>query len=162
MGTSGIANKTSSRRASARLVFYRDLFLFWPLLLTTWVAGAFLFGPHSADETRKGLICAAVAVATLLLVRRRLALLLAMVAFVASLMVRRGWRTVDWRVNVCVFVVGVLLLVLVRQLHESKSLRRLIRDDLHEFVTDEPTMTTLIVGLAGLLTAFVVLFLVSR
>ncbi len=153
---------TRSRRSAARLVFYRDLFLFWPLLLTAWVAGALLLSPNSPEDARKGLICAGVAFACLLLVRRRLALLFALVAFVASRMVSSLRRPSDWRVDVGVYVVGVILLVLVRQLHDSKSLRRLLRDDLHEFSTNETTMPDLLVGLAGLLTAFVVLFLVSR
>jgi hypothetical protein len=153
---------TQSRRGSAKLVFYRDLFLFWPLLLTAWVAGALLLGPHSPDDTRKGLTCAGVALACLLLVRRRLVLLFAIVAFVASRMVSSLRRPSDWRVDVGVYVVGAILLVLVRQLHESKSLRRLLRDNLHEFSTNETTMADLLVGVAGLLTAFVILFLVSR
>ena len=151
-----------SRRTSAKLIFYRDLFLFFPLLLTSWAAGALLLGTRSANDTQKGLTYAAVALFCLLLVRRRLALLFAVVAFVASRMVSSLRRPSDWRIDVFVFAVGVIVLVLLRHLHESKLLRRVLHDDLHEFSSDETTLTDLLVGVAGLLTAFVVLYVLSR
>ncbi len=149
------------RRSAARLAFYRDLFLFWPFLLSSWIAGALLFS-HIPDERAKGLTCAAIAMVCLLASRRRLALVVAAIAFMASRFVQALRRPADLRIDVVIYVVGALLLWAKARLHESKSFRCMLRDYLHEFSSDEPTLIDILVNLAGLLSFFVVTYSIFR
>ena len=68
---------------SGSLSNYWDLFLVWPLLVSSLAAGALLFSQQPDDRTR-GAKCAAIAVLILLAARRRLGLVIAIAAFLAS------------------------------------------------------------------------------
>lgn len=80
-----------------------------------------------------------------------------MVAVIASRLVYSLRRPADWRINIAMYVTGALVLWLLGRLHESKSFRRMIRDDL-DATFSELTMTDLLVNLAGLLSILVVLY----
>ena len=138
------------------LSYYWDLFLVWPLLLSSLVAGGLLFSQQPGDRI-KGAKCAAIATIILLIARRRLALVIAVVAFLASRLVVSLQRPADWRINVAMYVTGTLVLWTLGRLHESKSFRRMIRDDLDASFS-EITVTDLLVNLAGLLSIFIVLY----
>jgi len=150
---------TQSLRTAARLVWYRDLFLSWPLLLSSWIAAALLFSSSPEDKS-KGQICAVIALVILTLARRRLALVLGVIAFVASRLVLSINRPTDWRISIGLFVIGLILLWGIGRLHKSRSFRRMLRDELHEFSTEEPTMADLLVNLSGLLSTLVVFYFI--
>ena len=84
-------------------------------------------------------------------------MVIAVVAFLASRLVVSIQRPADWRINVAMYVTGTLVLWTLGRLHESKSFRRMIRDDLDASFS-EITVTDLLVNLAGLLSIFIVLY----
>ena len=58
--------------------YYWDLFLAWPLVISSIVAGALIFSYQPADRI-KGAKCAALAAIILLIARRRLVLVIAVI-----------------------------------------------------------------------------------
>jgi hypothetical protein len=150
-----------SRRTSAKIEYYRDLFLVWPLLFSSLATGGLLFS-QNADDRSKGVKCAVLALLILVAARRRLALVFGVIAFLASQLVVSVNRPSDWRINIVSYAVGISLLWVLGRLHESRSLRRLLRDDLHEFASDETTMADLLVNLSGLIGIFAVFFVLFR
>ena len=145
-----------ARPKSETFSYYWDMFLAWPLLVSSLVAGALLFS-HQPDDMIKGAKCAAIATIILLTARRRLGLVIAVVAFLVSRLVASTHRPADWRINIVMYVIGAVVLWVLGRLHESKSFRRMIRDDLDASFS-EITMTDLLVNLSGLLSTFIVLY----
>src|ERR1700687_184532 len=144
------------RKNSEVFSYYWDLFLVWPLLISSLVAGGLLFS-QQPDDRVQGAKCAAIATIILLIARRRLALVIAVVAFLASRLVVSLHRPADWRINIAMYVTGTVMLWTLGRLHESKSFHRMIRDELDASFS-EITMTDLLVNLAGLLSIMVVLY----
>jgi hypothetical protein len=143
-------------KKSRAFSYYWDMFLVWPLLISSFVAGGLLFS-QQADDRVKGAKCAAIAAIILLTARRRLGLVIGVVAFLASQLVVSLRRPADWRINIAMYVTGAVVLWTLGRLHESKSFRHMIRDDLDASYS-EVTMTDLLVGLAGLLSILSVLY----
>ena len=136
--------------------YYWDLFLAWPLLISSLVAGSLLFS-QQPDDRVKGVKCVAIAAIILLTARRRLGLVIGVVAFLASQFVVSLRRPADWRINIAMYLTGTVVLWTLGRLHESKSFRRMIRDELDPSFS-EITMTDLLVNIAGLLFIFIVLY----
>jgi hypothetical protein len=147
---------SDERKDSEVVSYYWDLFLAWPLLISSLVAGGLLFS-QTPDDRIKGAKCAAIATIILLIARRRLALVIAVVALLASRLVVSLHRPADWRINIAMYVTGTVVLWTLGNLHESKSFRRMIRDELDASFS-EITMADLLVNLAGLLSIFIVLY----
>lgn len=146
----------NERKKSEIFSYYWDLFLMWPLLVSSFMAGGLLFS-QQPDDRVKGAKCAALAAIILLIARRRLALVIGVVAFLASRMVGSLRRPADWRIDIAMYVTGTAVLWTLGRLHESKSFRRMIRDELDGSFS-EITMTDLLVNLAGLLSIFIVVY----
>ena len=147
---------SNERKNVEAFSYYWDLFLVWPLLVSSLVAGGLLFSQQSGDRI-KGAKCAAIATIILLIARRRLVLVIAVVAFLASRVVVSLQRPADWRINIAMYVTGTVVLWTLGRLHESKSFRRMIRDELDASFS-EITMTDLLVNLGGLLSILIVVY----
>jgi len=147
---------SNQQKNSEVFSYYWDLFLAWPLLISSLVAGSLLFS-QQPDDRVKGAECAAIATIILLTARKRLALVIAVVAFLASRLVVSQQRPADWRINIAMCVTGTVVLWTLGRLHESKSLRRMIRDELDPSFS-EITMKDLLVNLAGLLIILIVVY----
>ena len=147
---------SSGRKNSEVFSYYRDLFLAWPLFISSLVAGGLLFS-QQPDDRVKGAKCAAIATIILLVAWRQLALVIAVVALLASRLVVSLHRPADWRINIAMYVTGTVTLWTLGRLHESKSFHRMIRDELDASFS-EVTMTDLLVNLAGLLSIMVIVY----
>ncbi|MGB7727097.1 MAG: hypothetical protein WBL50_03640 [Candidatus Acidiferrum sp.] len=128
----------------------------WPLFISSLVAGGLLFS-QQPDDRVKGAKCAAIATIILLVAWRQLALVIAVVALLASRLVVSLHRPADWRINIAMYVTGTVTLWTLGRLHESKSFHRMIRDELDASFS-EVTMTDLLVNLAGLLSIMVIVY----
>lgn len=145
-----------ARNNSDAFGYYWDMFLLWPLLISSLLAGALLFS-YQPDDRVQGTKCAAIAAVILLTARRRLGLVIGVIAFLASRLVVSLRRPADWRINIAMYATGAVVLWALGRLHESKSFRRMIRDDLDASFSDV-TMIDLLVNLAGLLSILTALY----
>jgi hypothetical protein len=135
---------------------YSDVFLMWPLLISSLVAGGLLFSQQPRDRVN-GAKCAALAVAILLAARRRLLLVIGVIAFLASRLIVSVHRPTDWRIDMAAYIFGAVVLWGLGRLHESRSFRHMIRDDV-DASFPELTLVDLLVNLAGLLSILSVLY----